>query len=118
VDRRVLIVDDHARFRSFARRLLTAEGYDVIGEVADGGSVVDAVRRFRPDVVLLDLRLPDVDGFEVAKRLAREPDPPMVVLISSRDASDYGPRLPAPYTRGFLAKANLSRAAIDALCQM
>ncbi len=115
--RRVLIVDDHAGFRSFARQLLTAEGYLVLGEAEQGSSVVGVVRRLRPDLVLLDIRLPDIDGFEVARRLAEEPDPPMVVLISSRDAADYGPRLPARHARGFLAKVDLSRAAIDALCR-
>lgn len=115
--RSILIVDDHAGFRSFARQLLTAEGYLVLGEAERGSSVVGAVRRLKPDLVLLDIRLPDIDGFEVAERLAEEPDPPMVVLISSRDAADYGPRLPALHARGFVAKADLSRAAIEALCQ-
>jgi DNA-binding NarL/FixJ family response regulator len=113
--RRIFIVDDNAGFRSFARQLLTAEGYDVVGEAADGSSVVAAARELRPDLVLLDIRLPDIDGFEVATRLAAEPDPPAVVLISSRDAADYGPRLKAPGVRAFLAKAELSRASIDAL---
>src|SRR5215469_14003918 len=114
---RVLIVDDHPAFRSFARQLLSAEGYEVLGEAEDGSSAVGAVRRLKPDLVLLDIRLPDIDGFEVAERLAKEPDPPMVVLISSRDAADYGPRLPAPHARGFLVKEDLSRAALDSLCR-
>ena len=115
MSRRVLIVDDNAGFRSFARQLLTAEGYQVVGEASDGASVVAAARELTPDVVLVDIRLPDIDGFEVAARLAAEPDPPMVVLISSRDAADYGPRLKSQHVRGFVAKADLSRAAIEAM---
>lgn len=114
---RVLIVDDDAQFRLFARRLLTVEGYQVVGETSDGESVVTAARQLRPDLVLVDIRLPGIDGFEVAARLAAEPHPPGVVLISSRDASDYGPRLQSGHVRGFVAKADLSRAAIDAFCR-
>src|ERR1700726_226654 len=90
---RVLIVDDHAGFRSMARRLLQAGGYEVVGEAADGSSGLQAARHLRPDLVLLDIQLPDVDGCEVARWLAAEADPPAVVLISSRDAEDYGARL-------------------------
>lgn len=116
VRRRVLIVDDNAAFRSLCRRLLTAEGFEVVGEAANGASVQAAVRDLQPDLVLLDIRLPDIDGFEVARRIGAAADPPAVVLISSRDAADYGPRLKADHVRGFLTKAELSGAAIDALC--
>ena len=67
---RVLIVDDHAPFRALARRLLTADGFDIVGEAADGASAIDAARALHPDVVLLDVQLPDVDGFRVAQALA------------------------------------------------
>jgi CheY-like chemotaxis protein len=88
----VLIVDDHEDFRSSATALLEAEGFTVVGGVADGGAVLDAVKRLRPDVVLLDVQLPELDGFAVAERLAAITDPPRVVLISSRDGASYGPR--------------------------
>jgi CheY-like chemotaxis protein len=113
--RRVLIVDDHEDFRRSATALLDAEGFEVVAAVADGNAVIEAVARHRPDVVLLDVQLPDVDGFAVAERLARTDDPPLVVLISSRDASAYGPRIDNTPARGFLAKRELSGASLAAL---
>ena len=89
---RVLIVDDHAPFRARARALLEADGFEVVGEAADGEAAVAAAQRLRPDVVLLDVQLPGIDGFAVAERLAAEAEPPAVVLISSRGAR----RVPAP----------------------
>ena len=75
----VLIVDDHPSFRTSARRMLETDGYEVVGEAADGGSAIDAVRELHPDVVLLDIRLPDVDGFQVAERLAANGAAPAIV---------------------------------------
>jgi DNA-binding NarL/FixJ family response regulator len=63
--RTVLIVDDHAPFRALARALLQLEDFEVVGEAADALSALDAVRQLRPNVVLLDIQLPDLDGFEV-----------------------------------------------------
>ena len=111
----VLIVDDHDGFRASARALLEAEGFAVVGDAPDGAGAIAAVARLRPDVVLLDVQLPDVDGFVVAGRLAAGPDPPRVVLISSREASAYGPRVDAAPVSGFLAKRELSGAALAAL---
>ena len=105
---RVLIVDDHAPFRALARRVLTADGFDVVGEAANGASAIDAVRALRPDVVLLDVQLPDVDGFRVAQALTGEPPRPMVVLVSSRSGSDYGSRLRTSPALGFIPKSDLS----------
>ena len=89
----VLIVDDHEAFRVSVSALLEAEGFAVLGEAADGGAAIVECERLRPDVVLLDIQLPDLDGFAVAERLAAAPEPPAVVLISSREAEAYGPRL-------------------------
>ena len=111
----VLIVDDHEAFRKSATALLEAEGFSVVGGVADGGGAVAAVERLRPAVVLVDVQLPDVDGFEVAERLALLPDPPAVVLVSSREAAAYGRRLELAPSRGFIAKRELSGAALAAL---
>ena len=105
----VLIVDDHAAFRASARALLEAEGFDVVGEAADGAEAVEAVAVLRPAIVLLDIQLPDLDGLAVAEQLAAVPDAPAVVLISSRDAAAYGPRLRATPARGFIPKSRAVR---------
>jgi len=109
----VLIVDDHPGFRAVARRLLELEGYEVVGEAEDGMSAIHAARTLRPDFILLDVQLPDVDGFEVAERLCdSDPAAPLIVLTSSRDSSDYGPCLARTPARGFVPKAELSAAGI------
>jgi DNA-binding NarL/FixJ family response regulator len=111
----VLIVDDHEAFRASARALLEADGFDVIGESADGNDALKTVAALRPDVVLLDIQLPGIDGFTVAAELAERTDPPAVVLISSRDAAAYGPRLRDTPSRGFISKSELSGRALAAL---
>src|SRR5215204_6355716 len=89
----LLIVDDNARFRERARLRLEADGYTVVAEAADGASALEAARRHRPEVVLLDIGLPDMSGLEVAERLTRGPDPPAVVLTSTHDVADFGDRV-------------------------
>jgi DNA-binding NarL/FixJ family response regulator len=113
----ILIVDDNAGFRIQARALLAADGFDVVGESIDGASGLAAARALRPDLVLLDIGLPDVEGFEVAQALADDGPPPLVVLTSSREASAYGPRLTASRALGFIPKDELSGAAIRALAR-
>jgi DNA-binding NarL/FixJ family response regulator len=113
--RTVLIVDDHAPFRALARALLQLEGFEVVGEAADAMSALEAVGRLQPSVVVLDVQLPDLDGFEVARRLSQAGDPPAVVLVSSRDSSAYRRRLADSPARGFIAKSDLSGAAVAAL---
>jgi DNA-binding NarL/FixJ family response regulator len=115
VPRTVLIVDDHPSFRATARTLLEAEGFEVVGDAVDGAEALAKVRELRPDVVLLDVQLPDLDGFEVATRLCSNGSPSAVVLVSSRDAADYGDLIPACGARGFIPKAELSGATIRAL---
>jgi DNA-binding NarL/FixJ family response regulator len=111
----VLIVDDHAGFRDAARALLQAEGFDVVGEAVDGVEALRAVARLCPDVVLLDVQLPDLDGFAVAERLEAAGSMTKVVLISSREAASYGPQLVRAPTRGFLDKRELSGVALARL---
>jgi DNA-binding NarL/FixJ family response regulator len=108
----LLIVDDHAGFRLQARRLLQAEGFEVIGEAPDGATALAAAAQLHPDVVLLDVLLPDMDGFEVARRLVQGACGPRVVLTSSRDAADFGDRVRASPAAGFVHKGNLSGATL------
>jgi len=112
---RVLIVDDHPSFRASARKLLESEGYEVVGEAADGAGALAAVEELHPDVVLLDIQLPDLDGFEVAERLGANENPPEVILTSSRERVDYGSCVESCGARGFVPKAELSGAALTTL---
>ena len=112
---RVLIVDDHPSFRASARVLLEAEGFEVIGEAADGATALSEARRLRPEVVLLDVQLPDFDGFDVAARLTGDDDSPAVLLVSSRDGSDFGPLVTRSGARGFVPKSELSGDRVQAL---
>jgi DNA-binding NarL/FixJ family response regulator len=111
----VLIVDDHAGFRSFARALLEAEGFEVVGEAADGAAAVALGRALAPELVLLDVALPDMDGFAVCAALLADGVGPVVVLTSSRDVSAYRRRLKRSRARGFIQKSELSGPALAAL---
>jgi DNA-binding NarL/FixJ family response regulator len=111
----VLIVDDHPTFRATAHALLEAEGFDVVGEAEDGASALEAATRLEPDVVLLDVQLPDIDGFEVAQRLTENGSQAQVVLVSSRDGSDFGPLVAQSGAAGFIPKAELSGQAVSNL---
>ena len=108
----VVIVDDHAEFRAAARAVLEAGGFEVVGEAADAAEAVAVAARLRPQIVLLDIQLPDGDGFAVAEALG---EGPQVVLTSSRDARAYGQRLETAGVRGFIAKRELSGQALAAL---
>jgi DNA-binding NarL/FixJ family response regulator len=112
-----LIVDDHVGFRATARKLLVASGFDVVGEAADGAQTLEAVARLQPDVVLLDVQLPDANGFELAARLTSNGHRPDVVLISSRDAAEFGGLIERSGARGFIPKAQLSSKALAALLE-
>jgi DNA-binding NarL/FixJ family response regulator len=112
---RVLIVDDHAAFRAAARALLEGEGFDVVGEAADGLAALSECARVSPDVVLLDVQLPGLDGFGVARELARRAASPRVVLVSSRSRSAYRRRLAQASVCGFLDKAELSGESLGPL---
>jgi two-component system response regulator EvgA len=111
----VLIVDDHPSFRLSARRMLEADGYEVIGEAEDGAAALTAARDLDPDLILLDVQLPDLDGFEVAERLRAAGDSSAIVLTSTRESSDFGEEVAASPTQGFVTKGELSGAALAAL---
>jgi DNA-binding NarL/FixJ family response regulator len=115
--RRVLVVDDHASFRSVAGALLESEGFDVVGEAADGESAVTLAAELDPELVLLDIKLPDIDGFAVAERLLMDDPQLKIVLVSSRDRSSYGPLIEQSGACGFLPKADLHGDALARLLE-
>jgi DNA-binding NarL/FixJ family response regulator len=111
----VVIVDDHAGFRAHARRCLEGEGYRVVGEAADCAGGLAAAARLAPDFVLVDVHLPDADGFELTERIGELPAAPDVVLTSSHDRSEMERCIEESGARGFVPKASLCRATIDEL---
>jgi DNA-binding NarL/FixJ family response regulator len=115
--RRVLVVDDHPSFRRLAIKLLEAGGFSVVGEAGDGASGLAAARLLEPELVLLDVLLPDVSGLAVAEALAGDPRSPRVVLVSSRSASELGPALERSPAAGFLTKSELTAEAFAAFVE-
>jgi DNA-binding NarL/FixJ family response regulator len=113
----VVIADDHPSFRASARAILQSEGFEVVGEAEDGGSAIKLTRALSPDVLLLDVQLPDMDGFAVCRELGLNGGPLDVVLVSSRDACDYGGLIAQSGARGFIAKAELSGNALSDLLE-
>ena len=110
----ILIVDDHPSFRASARAILEADGFTVVGEAEDGATGLRMLRDLHPDVVLLDVQLPDMTGFDVCVECG-DLDTTSVVLVSSRDATDFGSLIESSGARGFVPKADLSGAAITSL---
>jgi len=108
----VLVVDDYLPFRESARGLLESGDFEVVGEAEDGTSALRLAEELRPEVVLLDVHMPDLDGFEVARRLATLESPPIVVLTSSRD--DYGALVPGSAAHAFIRKDALSAESLAA----
>jgi DNA-binding NarL/FixJ family response regulator len=115
--RRVLVVDDHPSFRRCIKTLLASEGYEVVGEAEDGESALELATELSPDLVLLDIQLPGISGFDVLSRL-HERDPELaVVLVSSRDRCAYGSAIGTSGARGFITKEELSRGALARLLE-
>jgi DNA-binding NarL/FixJ family response regulator len=115
MNRTILIVDDHPSFRASARIVLESEGFVVVGEAEDGASALTECCRLRPQVVLLDVQLPDTDGFDVCARIMAHAEHPTVIMTSSRDGSDFGPLVMTSGARGFVPKAELSGERVQAL---
>ena len=111
----VLIVDDHPGFRACARDLLQCEGFEVIGEAGDGAAAVAAVRELHPDIVLLDVQMPGVDGIQASRDIAAVNGGTAIVLVSSRDLSDLAAAIADAPARGFIPKSELCGAALRGL---
>jgi DNA-binding NarL/FixJ family response regulator len=115
--RRVLVVDDHPSFRRCARTLLSSEGFEVVGEAEDGSAALALAAELSPDLVLVDIQLPDINGFEVVSRLHAQDPGLAIILVSSRDRSAYGSSIGTSGARGFITKADLSGAALARLLE-
>ena len=115
--RRVLVVDDHSSFRRCASRVLSTEGFDVVGEAENGATALALAAELAPELVLLDIQLPDIDGFAVAERLLASQPEVKIVLVSSRDRSTYGPLIETSGARGFISKSELTGAALERLLE-
>jgi CheY-like chemotaxis protein len=113
--RRVLIVDDNGAFRAAARQLLERSGFVVVAEAGDGVDGLRAAEEHAPDLAIVDVQLPDHDGFEVAERLRALDPAPDVILTSSLDGTDFGALVASSSALGFIPKADLSARAIEAL---
>jgi DNA-binding NarL/FixJ family response regulator len=112
---RAIVVDDHPAFRASARRLLELTGYEVVGEASDGASGLALAREQEPELVLLDIALPDMSGFDVAEELAESPS--SIVLVSSRDQRDLGRRASESGALGFIPKDRLSEESLLAVVE-
>jgi len=117
MQRTVLIVDDHPSFRASARAMLEADGFEIVGEAGDGTLALELLRGLRPNVVLLDVQLPDMTGFEICEECGESGDlgDTRIVLVSSRDGSDYGDLIERCGASGFIPKAELTGDAVSAL---
>ena len=113
----VVIADDHPSFRASARAILESDGFQVVGEAEDGSEAIARTRALLPDVLLLDVQLPDMDGFDVCRLLGVNGSAPAIVLVSSRDADDYGGLIEQCGARGFIPKAELSGSALTDLLE-
>jgi DNA-binding NarL/FixJ family response regulator len=113
----VVIADDHPSFRASARAILEADGFEIVGEADTGAAAIEIAHALAPDVILLDVQLPDMDGFAVLAQLDLSDGRPAVVLVSSRDAADYGGMIEQSGARGFIPKAELSGSALSALLE-
>jgi DNA-binding NarL/FixJ family response regulator len=118
MSRRVLVVDDHAGFRLEAHRALEDAGFEVVGEAVDGASGLDAAARQSPDLILLDVALPDANGIDLVGPIRTAAPGARVVLISSRRRSEFGDRIAASSADGFVDKVALGTATGPRLMEL
>lgn len=115
MSRTLLVVDDHADFRALARRVLDGAAFTVVAEAGTAREALLLAHQLRPEVVVLDVALPDGNGFDVAQTLVQADPPPAVVLVSSRDWGQLSRRVRRSGARGFLPKEELTAAAVERL---
>ena len=106
---RVLIVDDQEPFRSAARMVVElTDGFEVVGEAETGEASIDAARNLRPDLVLMDVNLPGIDGLDASAKIRAGEEPPVVFLVSTYDADVYASRIPASGAAAYLSKGTFA----------
>ncbi|MEW7315010.1 response regulator transcription factor [Buttiauxella gaviniae] len=103
---RILIVDDHPLIRMSMRMLLEQEGYEVVGEIDDGSEVLPAIRKMQPDIIILDIFLPKMDGLKVISRIKSEGSPVKILVVSSQEEQHFAPRCMRAGATGFISKNN------------
>ncbi len=103
---RVLIVDDQAPFREAARAVVEAtDGFQVVGEAPTGEASVDAARELRPDLVLMDVNLPGINGLEATRRILNESSPVVVLLLSTYEEDEYAPKAAESGASAYIPKS-------------
>jgi len=101
---KVLIADDHVVIRMATRMTLETAGHQVVGEASNGVEVVSQARALHPDLIILDMDMPQLDGFAVLQRLHAEPKPAKIVVFSALDADRYAIRCARAGASGFVSK--------------
>jgi DNA-binding NarL/FixJ family response regulator len=113
---RVLIVDDQLPFREASRMVVDmTDGFEVVGEAQNGLEALDLVAELGPDLVLMDVQMPGIDGIETTRRISALPDPPAVVVMSTHESGDYVGMAVAAGAIGFVPK---SQFGFDTLAEM
>jgi DNA-binding NarL/FixJ family response regulator len=113
---RVLLVDDQAMIRQGLRMILDAEpGLTIVGEAADGAEAIALVPAAKPDVVLMDVRMPKLDGIAACERICAVPDPPRVLMLTTFDVEDYVYAALRAGASGFLLKDAPADQLVEAI---
>jgi DNA-binding NarL/FixJ family response regulator len=115
MSRTLLVVDDHAAFRALARQVLEGSSFSVVGEAGTAAQGLKMTQDLHPDVVILDVALPDGNGFDLTGALVLNVPAPAVVLVSSRDWGQLSRRVRSSGASGFLPKEQLTAAAVEAM---
>lgn len=114
----MLLVDDSRSFLAAAREFIEAERVTVVGEAASGPEALDAVARLRPDLVLMDLAMPGMNGLEATHRIKALPDPPRVIVLTLHDGEEYRRAAVEAHADGFVAKSALAAELVPMICRM
>ncbi|HVM68937.1 MAG TPA: response regulator transcription factor [Gaiellaceae bacterium] len=113
---RVLIADDHRLFAEALQAILDAEeALEVVGIADDGAQAVERARELRPDVVLLDISMPVLDGFAAAERICALPDPPAILMLTGSSSTQDVDRARRAGARGYVTKDEIAATLLDSI---